>query len=55
MIKKNKTQTFKIFNKAVTATAISNKDFLNYQFKSNNDFISIFLNSLQKHFYTFQV
>ena len=30
MIKNNETYTFKVINKTVTATAVSNKDFFNH-------------------------
>ena len=53
MTEENKTQTFKIINKTITATIISNKNLLNHQLKNNNDFMAVFLNNLQKHFYTF--
>ena len=52
MTEKNETCALKVVNEAVTAAAIFNKDFFNHQPKSNNDFIIVLLNSLQKHSHT---
>ena len=38
----NKTQTFKIVNKAVTTAAVFNKNSFNHQFKNNNNFIIVY-------------
>ena len=45
--------TLKIVNEAVTAVMVFNKDPLSHQLKSSNDFMTVFLNNLQKHFCTF--
>ena len=55
MAEDDEIHAFKIINEAVTAAAVSNKNSFNYQFKSNNDFITIFSNSLQKHSHVFQM
>ena len=55
MVEENKTCTLEVVNKAITATVISNKGSFNHQPKSSNDFMTVFLNNLQKHFYAFQV
>ena len=49
MTEDDKTCALKVVNEAVTAVAVSNKGPLNHQFKSNNDFMAVLLNSLQKH------
>ena len=53
MIKENKICAFKVVNEIVTAVTVFNKNSFNHQFKSNNNFITVFLNSLQKHFCVF--
>ena len=53
MAEDNKTCVFEIVNEAVTATAVFNKNPLNYQFKSSNNFITVISNNLQKYFYAF--
>ena len=53
MVKEDETCTFEVVNEAVTAVAVSNKDSLSHQFKSSNDFMTVLLNSLQKHFCVF--
>ena len=55
MTEDDETHTLEVVNEAVTAVAVFNKFFFNYQFKSSNDFMTVFLNSLQKHFCAFQV
>ena len=55
MTEDDKTQTFKVVNKAVTAAAVSNKDSLNHQPKNSNNFMTVLSNSLQKHFCALQV
>ena len=44
-----------IVNEAVTAVVVSNKGSLSHQLKSSNDFMTVLLNSLQKHFCAFQM
>ena len=46
MTEEDKTCTFEIVNETVTAVAVFNKNSLNHQPKSNNDFITVFLNNL---------
>ena len=49
MAKKDETCALEVINEAVTATVISNKGSLNHQLKSSNNFMTVLLNSLQKH------
>ena len=55
MIENDETCAFEVVNEAVTAVTVSNKNSLNHQPKSNNDFMIVLLNSLQKHFCALQV
>ena len=55
MAEDDKTHTLKVVNEAVTAAAIFNKDSLNHQPKSSNDFMAVLLNSLQEHFCALQI
>ena len=51
MAEDDETHTLEIINEAVTAMTVSNKNSFNHQPKSSNDFMTVFSNSLQKHFY----
>ena len=55
MAEKNETYTFEVINEVVTAAAVSNKNFLNHQLKSSNNFMTVLSNSLQKHSHALQV
>ena len=55
MIKDDETCALEIVSEAVIAAAVSNKGFFNHQPKSSNNFMAVLSNSLQKHFYVFQV
>ena len=55
MAKEDKTHTFKVVNKAITAAAVSNKGPFNHQPKNSNNFMTVLSNSLQEHSHAFQV
>ena len=55
MAEEDETHVLEVINKAVTAVAVSNKDSLNHQSKSSNNFMTVLSNSLQEHFYTLQM
>ena len=53
MIKDNEICALEVANEVITAVAVFNKGLFSYQLKNSNDFMTVFLNSLQKHFCVF--